>query len=150
MIVWISRALALAIHDRQLAEHGGATGIRDEGLLESALARARQLVAEADESDGSLVKFAAHLGVITNIELDHTDHYPDLAALVLAGHTHGGGDFVEQLLQSCPTYLQIPQLRRIRLLQQLRNQHFELGYRYRRLPSQGCEESSQVSPHTRR
>ena len=43
MIVWISRALALAIHDRQLAEHGGATGIRDEGLLESALARPKQL-----------------------------------------------------------------------------------------------------------
>ena len=43
MIVWISRALALAIHDRQLAEHGGASGIRDEGLLESALARPRQL-----------------------------------------------------------------------------------------------------------
>ncbi len=42
----------------------------------------RLLVAEADESDGSLVKFAAELGVITNLELDHTDHYPDLAALV--------------------------------------------------------------------
>ena len=42
----------------------------------------RLLVAEADESDGSLVKFAAHLGVITNIELDHTDHYPDLDALI--------------------------------------------------------------------
>lgn len=43
MIVWISRVLALAIHDRQLAEHGGGTGVRDEGLLESALARPRQL-----------------------------------------------------------------------------------------------------------
>ena len=42
MIVWIGRTLALAIHDRQLAEHGGDTGIRDEGLLESALARPRQ------------------------------------------------------------------------------------------------------------
>ena len=42
----------------------------------------RLLVAEADESDGSLVKFSAALGVITNLELDHTDHYPDLAALV--------------------------------------------------------------------
>jgi UDP-N-acetylmuramate--alanine ligase len=42
----------------------------------------RLLVAEADESDGTLVKFAAALGVITNLELDHTDHYPDLAALV--------------------------------------------------------------------
>ena len=40
------------------------------------------LVAEADESDGSLVKFQAWLGVITNLELDHTDHYPDLEALI--------------------------------------------------------------------
>ena len=42
----------------------------------------RLLVAEADESDGSLVKFRASLGVLTNIELDHTDHYPDLEALI--------------------------------------------------------------------
>jgi death-on-curing protein len=37
--VWLSRQLILAIHDEQLAEHGGSGGIRDEGLLESALAR---------------------------------------------------------------------------------------------------------------
>lgn len=43
MISWISRALALAIHERQLAEHGGLAGIRDEGMLESALARPMQL-----------------------------------------------------------------------------------------------------------
>lgn len=36
------------------------------------------LVAEADESDGSLVKFEAQIGVITNIELDHPDHYATL------------------------------------------------------------------------
>ncbi|QEY33481.1 UDP-N-acetylmuramate--L-alanine ligase [Synechococcus sp. RSCCF101] len=42
----------------------------------------RLLVAEADESDGTLVKFAPELGVITNLELDHTDHYHDLDALV--------------------------------------------------------------------
>jgi len=40
------------------------------------------LVAEADESDGSLVKFQSWLGVITNLELDHTDHYSDLASLI--------------------------------------------------------------------
>lgn len=34
MIVWITRTLALAIHDRQLAEHGGGSGIRDEALLD--------------------------------------------------------------------------------------------------------------------
>ena len=42
----------------------------------------RLLVAEADESDGSLVKFSPRLGLLTNVELDHTDHYPDLASLV--------------------------------------------------------------------
>ena len=48
MIVWISRALALAIHDRQLAEHGGGSGVRDETLLESALARPQQRYAHGD------------------------------------------------------------------------------------------------------
>lgn len=37
--VWLSLDLALAIHDRQLAEHGGPSGVRDQGMLESALAR---------------------------------------------------------------------------------------------------------------
>ena len=48
MIVWIERALALALHERQLAEHGGGTGVRDEGLLESALAKPQQLFAYGD------------------------------------------------------------------------------------------------------
>ncbi len=39
MTVRLSRQTILAIHDEQLAEHGGAVGVRDEGLLESALAR---------------------------------------------------------------------------------------------------------------
>lgn len=41
--VWISEALALSIHSRQLAEHGGLDGVRDAGLLASALARPQQL-----------------------------------------------------------------------------------------------------------
>ncbi|MGB3405033.1 MAG: UDP-N-acetylmuramate--L-alanine ligase [Microcoleaceae cyanobacterium] len=40
------------------------------------------LVAEADESDGSLVKLAAQIGVITNIELDHPDHYESLQQVI--------------------------------------------------------------------
>jgi death on curing protein len=39
--VWLAVEDALAIHDRQLAEHGGGIGVRDVGLLESALARPR-------------------------------------------------------------------------------------------------------------
>jgi death-on-curing protein len=46
--IWISQELATAIHSRQLAEHGGADGVRDIGLLESALARPRQLFAYSD------------------------------------------------------------------------------------------------------
>ena len=39
--VWIDERVALAVHDRQLAEHGGGEGVRDPGALESALARPR-------------------------------------------------------------------------------------------------------------
>jgi len=48
MIVWIEKRFALAIHDRQLSEHGGLPGVRDEDLLDSALARPQQLHAYGD------------------------------------------------------------------------------------------------------
>ena len=40
------------------------------------------LVAEADESDGTLAKLSAYIGVVTNIELDHPDHYENLEQVV--------------------------------------------------------------------
>jgi death on curing protein len=43
--VWLSPDVVLAIHQEQLAEHGGGEGIRDMGLLDSALARPLNLVA---------------------------------------------------------------------------------------------------------
>ncbi len=43
--VWIERSVILAVHDEQLAEHGGAISLRDEGLLDSALARPLNLCA---------------------------------------------------------------------------------------------------------
>ncbi|MGB7248027.1 MAG: type II toxin-antitoxin system death-on-curing family toxin [Phormidesmis sp.] len=39
--IWITLVMAQVIHDDQIASHGGAYGLRDEGLLSSALARAR-------------------------------------------------------------------------------------------------------------
>jgi death-on-curing protein len=42
---WIDRRMLVLLHDESLAMHGGASGIRDEGLLESALARPMNLVA---------------------------------------------------------------------------------------------------------
>ena len=50
MVVWVNKVLALIIHDRQLAEHGGSGGVRDEALLESALARPQRLYAYGDPS----------------------------------------------------------------------------------------------------
>lgn len=44
--------------------------------------KSEYLVAEADESDGSLVKFAPYIGIITNAELDHPDHYSSLDQVV--------------------------------------------------------------------
>lgn len=43
--VWLLRAAVLATHERLLSEFGGASGIRDEGLLDSALARPENLLA---------------------------------------------------------------------------------------------------------
>lgn len=43
--VWLDAAVLRAVHEEQLAEHGGASGTRDEGLFESALARPRNLAA---------------------------------------------------------------------------------------------------------
>ncbi len=50
---WVSPAVVHAVHDRQIAEHGGARGLRDAGLLEGALFRPRNLWAygEPDLAD---------------------------------------------------------------------------------------------------
>lgn len=60
MINWIDKPLAIAMHDRQLAEHGGNPGVRDESLLDSALARPQQRQAYADPAP-DLAKLAASL-----------------------------------------------------------------------------------------
>jgi death-on-curing protein len=60
MITWINKALALAIHERQLAEHGGIQSVRDASLLDSALARPQQLNAYG-EPPPDLADLAASL-----------------------------------------------------------------------------------------
>lgn len=62
----------------------------------------RLLVAEADESDGSLVKFRPSLGVITNLELDHTDHYPDLESLISTLRRFAGSCQRRLINHDCP------------------------------------------------
>ncbi len=55
--VWIDERDALALHDRLLAPHGGAEGVRDDGLLKSALARPQQYRAYGGSPD--VVELAA-------------------------------------------------------------------------------------------
>ncbi len=43
--IWLDPAVIYAVHNAQLAEHGGSAGVRDAGLLESALARPQNLLA---------------------------------------------------------------------------------------------------------
>jgi death on curing protein len=62
---WIREDVVLAIHERQLAEHGGSGGTRDAGLLSSALARPRNAAAYGDPDIPELASLYA-LGVIKN------------------------------------------------------------------------------------
>jgi death-on-curing protein len=63
--VWIEDELVLAIHDRQLVEHGGAEGLRDEALLESALGRPRNHFAH---QSADIIELAAKYtaGIVQN------------------------------------------------------------------------------------
>ncbi|HYL45889.1 MAG TPA: type II toxin-antitoxin system death-on-curing family toxin [Candidatus Limnocylindrales bacterium] len=65
--VWIDERDALALHDRLLALEGGAAGLRDKGLLESALARPKQLLAYGHKPD--IIQMAA--AYTAGIVLDH-------------------------------------------------------------------------------
>ena len=62
---WISLAVAQAVHDRQLSEHGGPAGVRDPGALESALARPQNLAAYG-EPDAADLAAAYAFGVARN------------------------------------------------------------------------------------
>ena len=59
---WLDRAVMIAAHDEQLAEHGGAAGFRDEGLFDSALARPLNLAAyESPEACALAASYAVAL-----------------------------------------------------------------------------------------
>jgi death on curing protein len=62
---WITPAVALAAHDEQLAEHGGGEGLRDERLLESAMARPRNLAAYGEPDVAALAAAYAY-GIARN------------------------------------------------------------------------------------
>jgi|SRR5579862_1083148 len=64
--IWIVDSVVLAIHEAQLAEHGGMVGIRDEGLLASALARPRNVQEYGEAPDAAALAAAYAFGLSRN------------------------------------------------------------------------------------
>jgi death-on-curing protein len=63
---WLSRMIVDAIHSDQLREHGGLPGVRDENVLESALARARQKSHYSERPDVPTLAAAYAFGLVQN------------------------------------------------------------------------------------
>ncbi|MGB7125893.1 MAG: type II toxin-antitoxin system death-on-curing family toxin [Methylovirgula sp.] len=63
--IWIAKAAVLALHEEQLAEHGGPSGLRDEGLLDSALDRPKNQFSYGNPGIYDLASAYAH-GIAKN------------------------------------------------------------------------------------
>lgn len=61
-MIWIDLPVVLAIHDEQIAEHGGSSGVRDQGLLCSALDRPKNIAAYEPDAERDLARLAAAYG----------------------------------------------------------------------------------------
>jgi death on curing protein len=64
--IWVTLAVAEAIHAEQLAEHGGGEGARDAGLLASAMARPHNLASYGDPDVAALAGAAYAYGIARN------------------------------------------------------------------------------------
>jgi len=64
--IWVDKPETLVAHSRQLAEHGGSDGIRDETLLDSALAKPRNVFAYADSPSLSALAASYAFGIAKN------------------------------------------------------------------------------------
>jgi death-on-curing protein len=65
-MVWVNKETVLAIHSRQIAEHGGSDGVRDKGLLLSALARPQNLFSYLDGADVAALAASYAFGIAKN------------------------------------------------------------------------------------
>ena len=94
--IWVSLEVALAAHLEQLTEHGGGEGVRDMGMLESAMARPQKLVAYGNPDAAELAASYA-FGIARNhpsVSYTHLDVYKrqDLTRLDAVSYlSHGVG-----------------------------------------------------------
>lgn len=102
---WLSRVVVDAIHNDQLREHGGLPGIRDENVLESALARAQQKWHYAERTDILLLAAAYAFGLVKNHPYRDGNKRVGFLALVtflgINGHdlTATDAEVVDEILQ---------------------------------------------------
>lgn len=91
---WIEEPIVLALHDAVLALHGGAEGLRDEGLLKSALARPQQMSAYAP--DAIELAAAYTVGIVCNHPFvdgnKRTGFLVGILFLELNGHRFGASE----------------------------------------------------------
>lgn len=123
MTIWLVRRVVVAIHEIQLAEHGGEAGIRDDGLLDGALARPLNRVGYGTPDRAELAAVYA-LGIIQNhpfvdgnkrtgfaamvlflalngVGFDPPEVEATVTILKLAGSQMGDEDFVKWVRQYC-------------------------------------------------
>jgi death-on-curing protein len=93
---WLDAPVLLAVHDEQLAEHGGGAGIRDAGLFDSALARPQHLAAYGQQHDIADLAAAYGFGIARNHPFVDGNKRTAFVAvelfLALNGHRLGAGD----------------------------------------------------------
>lgn len=93
---WLSRLVVDAIHHDQLREHGGMPGVRDENVLESALARPQQRWHYADDADLPALAAAYAFGLVKNHPYRDGNKRIGFLAMVtflgLNGHAFGADD----------------------------------------------------------
>lgn len=90
--VWIDERVIRAVHEEQLSEHGGALGLHDEGLLQSALSRPRQLAAYGEPDTAALAAAYGHGLASSHPFIDGNERTAFVAAelcLRLNGHALG-------------------------------------------------------------
>jgi death on curing protein len=91
MFYWLTMREGLAIHDLQLAQHGGTHGLRDEGLLAAALAHAQNIAAYAEETPSLAVLAAAYgAGIVRNQPFVDGNNRTGLMAAFVFVERNGG------------------------------------------------------------
>ena len=99
--VWVEVAVAVAAHEEQLAEHGGAAGVRDFSMLESAMARPFNLIAYRRDPDIADLAASYAFGIARNHPFADGNKRTAVVVsetfLVLNGHMHSECSDVEMV-----------------------------------------------------